>query len=81
MKRIDPLQPLPRNVIAWTGGSRPAKPSEVGRKQAGIQKFLFGWQVIEFRHYWGDSPNWDTLRTYFNRARYDAHATIREGAK
>lgn len=67
----------PSQVIAWTGGSRPAKPSAISSKQAGIQKLLFGEQVMTFRNYWGDSPNWDTLRIFFNRARYDAHATLR----
>jgi len=65
------------NVIAWTGGDRPAMPSQVGPKFAGLQKLLFGEQVETFRGYWGDSPNWDTLRIFFRRARYDAHATLR----
>lgn len=64
-------------VIAWTGGSRPAKPSEVGQMQAGLQKYLFSEQVVTFLRYWGDSPNWDTLRIFYGRARYDAHATFR----
>jgi hypothetical protein len=65
-------------AIAWTGGCRPAKPSAIGSKQAGVQKALFGEQVMDFLTYWGDSPNWDTLRIFFRRARYDAHATCRK---
>lgn len=65
------------SVVAWTGGSRPNKPSAISNAEAGIQKALFGEQVMVFRNYWGDSPNWDTLRIFFNRARYDAHATFR----
>lgn len=66
-----------RPLIAWTGGCRPAKPSAISPLQAGVQKYLFSEQVVTFRKYWGDSPNWDTLRIFFNRARYDAHATFR----
>ena len=64
-------------LIAWTGGSRPAAPSAISAAQAGTQKFLYCQQVETFRNYWGDYPNWDTLRIYYNRARYDAHATHR----
>jgi hypothetical protein len=66
------------NAIAWTGGSRPPSPSKASNALCGIQKALFGEQVNDFINYWGDEPNWDTLRIYFNRARYDAHATIRK---
>lgn len=65
------------NVIAWMGGSRPPKPSQVNRNFCGLQKLLFGEQVEAFRGYWGDAPNWDTLRIYYRRARYDTHATTR----
>jgi hypothetical protein len=60
------------------GGSRPAKPSSVSAAESSIQKALFGQQVITFRHYWKFEPEWDTLRIFFNRARYDAHATMRD---
>lgn len=66
-------------VIAWTGGSTPAKPSQISAAQASVQKFIFAQQVADFFGYWGDYPNRDTLRIFFRRARMDAHATFRDG--
>jgi hypothetical protein len=65
-------------VIAWTGGCKPAKPSEISAAQASVQKYLFAEQVNTWFNYWHDYPNWDTLKIFFNRARYDAHATFRK---
>ncbi len=63
--------------IAWTGGSRPAKSSAIGRTETQLRREIFREQVATFQGYWGDAPNRDTLRIFFNRARYDAHATTR----
>lgn len=62
---------------AWTGGSRPAKSSAVTRAETQLRREIFREQVQTFTGYWGDAPNRDTLRIFFNRARYDAHATTR----
>ena len=67
-----------RPAIAWTGGCRPLKPSQISREQASLQKYLFGEQVCTFRAYWHFEPEWEVLRIFFNRARYDAHATYRK---
>lgn len=61
-----------RPVIAWTGGCRPRKPSEISRAEAGVSKYLFAEQVATWFAYWGDYPDRDTLRLFFKRARYEA---------
>lgn len=64
-------------TIAWMGGSRPAKPSQISAKQAGVQKYIFSQHVVTYRGYWHTEPDWETLRLFFKWARYDAHATCR----
>lgn len=67
--------------ITWTGGSRPAHSSAITRTESQLRRELFREQVETFSGYWGDAPNRDTLRIFFNRARYDAHATHRSQAE
>lgn len=78
MKTQSEMQARP--VIQWMGGTPPRAPSEISPAEAGMQKFLFLEQVTVFRRYWGDSPDWDTLRIFYNRARHDAHASWRDRA-
>lgn len=59
MKTI--LSQAPFTRIAWTGGSRPPKPSECSRDFCGVQKALFGEQVEYWRAAWHNEPSWDTL--------------------
>lgn len=65
------------HIICWMGGSRPRKSSQIDLIESATRKFLFREQVQTWRNYWGDSPDWDTLRLFFGRARHDAHATLR----
>lgn len=65
------------NAIAWMGGSRPLKPTEISSAERSLVSYLFREQVATFNLFWGDMPTRDTLKTLWNRARHDAHATYR----
>lgn len=61
---------------AWTGGSAPRPLPEVSRDERRYISHLFREQCETFRAFWGDLPG-DVRRIFWNRARYDAHATFR----
>lgn len=64
--------------IAWMGGTSPFPYKSLSSAQRGFISRLFRAQVTTFRQYWGDMPNLDTCRIFFNRAQGDAHATLRD---
>jgi len=60
----------------WMGGSRPRPINQVTGAERRYITTLFKEQCRIFRNFWGDLPK-DMRRLFFNRARYDAHATFR----
>lgn len=62
-------------IRAWTGGSVPPKryADPVYRQ---LRHRLFREQLVDWRDYWHDLPTADTCRIFWNRARYDAWATL-----
>lgn len=65
------------HVIAWTGGTRPRPLLEITHTERQIVHLLFREQMEVNRAFWGAVP-FDVARTLWGRARYDAHATMRE---
>ena len=65
------------SAVAWTGGECPLAPSLTPRWERAYARALFREQVNAWRNAWKDSPDVDTLRTFYRRARYDAFATFR----
>jgi hypothetical protein len=63
--------------VAWTGGSPPPAytVSPPGRRL--LISEIFREQLQDFIYYWHELPNLDTARISWNRAKHDAHATIR----
>lgn len=65
-------------VKAWTGGSDPAPLATVHPHERGLITFLFHEQVCTYMTFWRiSSVERDTIRLFWRRARYDAHATYR----
>lgn len=65
------------SVIAWTGGTPPRPIADIHNQERTLVSALFRNQILDFRAYWGELPDRDTTRIYWNRARHDAHATYR----
>lgn len=65
--------------IAWTGGSMPADFGTVSDLEQHLVYALLTAQLAGYRAFWGAEPSDDVKRVYWNRARYDAHATVRAG--
>jgi hypothetical protein len=63
--------------LAWTGGESPRKPSARSLPEIAYARALFRQQVNTWRNYWKDSPDRDTLRTFYRRAVADSFATFR----
>jgi hypothetical protein len=63
--------------LAWTGGSTPAKPSATHGTEYTLASVLFRDQLADWEEYWGEFPPRDLMRTFWRRARLDAHASIR----
>jgi hypothetical protein len=63
---------------AWTGGSHPRPLLYVGHKERFFITHLFRDQVRTWAYGWGDFPDMDTMRIFWRRARFDAHATCRD---
>jgi len=73
------------NVIAWTGGSRPAKWSDTAGNERKLTHDIFRASMMEVFAYWGDyrglnESSLDMARIQWKRARYDAHATLRDAS-
>ena len=69
------------NIKAWTGGSIPAPIDAVSKAERRLITKLFREQLKIWLDYWEDMPNKDTRGIFWNRARYDAHATCRKPSK
>lgn len=65
--------------IAWTGGSKPKPLEEIGEYEAKLVIALTEMQRAAFRAFWMKEPTPDINEMYLQRARYDAHATVRAG--
>ncbi len=62
---------------AWTGGTGPRPWSDVEGFERVYVSALFAEQVADWIECWGNMPEMDTARIFWNRARHDAHATAR----
>lgn len=69
---------MKRRVIAWTGGSKPAKYSEVSKDEKEFISKLFRDAVNTWRSNWQAFPPLELCRSFWLYARYDAHATFRD---
>jgi hypothetical protein len=69
-------------VIAWTGGTHPEPFDKVSAEEQYLTLKLYSSQVHLYvvSHKLQEVPQ-DVAILFFNRARYDAHATFREVAK
>ena len=65
--------------IAWTGGSPPQSILKISNEEYRYAVKLCNASCKAWRDYWGDEPDAGTFTLFWNRARYDAHATFREG--
>lgn len=65
-------------IVAWMGGTRPLRLSEIGMLERSTVTNLFREQCEVFAMHWGELPDSGTARTFWVRARYDAHATWRD---
>ncbi len=74
------MQQIPR--CAWTGGDAPRPLAEISRQELSLVRLAFREAMQESVNYWGDGKALcDTAlgnaRIQWNRARHDAHASIR----
>lgn len=67
------------SFVAWTGGSIPGDLDKVSEQERALVYAMLEMQVAAFTAFWGRTPEPATRLLYLNRARYDAHATVREG--
>jgi len=67
--------------VAWTGGTRPGKFLSISSSERAYRSAIFRKHVDIYVEFWGAKPPRDILRTYYNWARYDAHATVQSIAK
>jgi len=74
-----PADYTPPQPVAWTGGSRPPCYAVSPTARRLLISHLLREQVRQYAAYWSECPNLDTVRIFWNRAKHDAHATIREG--
>jgi len=68
--------------IAWTGGTRPAKLSQISKEERKLVSLLFYESMVSVWTYWGDYQGLcpsvlESARVHYRRARYDAHTTMR----
>lgn len=68
----------PINVVAWTGGSAPAPLLRISGTERRLVRVLFREQVAAWKDYWRRPLPADVRRILWGRARYDAHASVRE---
>lgn len=59
-------------VKAWTGGEAPVLTPAVRQARTAF----FREQVWDWRRFWGDMPNRDTLSIFLKRATADAYRTL-----
>lgn len=76
MKTYDLKMPN-MQVYSWGGGSRPTNYKTISTLEKQLVSIFFRTEINCFRNYWGDFPNKDTRAIFWNRAKHDAHATVR----
>ena len=64
-------------VKSWTGGTTPKAIKDIDKEEKTLVKKLYHDQIAEFVMFWRHYPNRLIRRTFWRRARYDAHATFR----
>jgi len=64
-------------VKSWTGGTTPKAIKDIDREEKALVKKLYHDQIAEFEKFWEHYPSRFIRRTFWRRARYDAHATFR----
>lgn len=65
---------------AWTGGTAPQPLAALNKSERSTVRAFFREQLNDWVAYWKELPPLDVRRTFWRRARYDAHATHREMA-
>lgn len=70
------LEPISRK--AWTGGSSPPADLLTIPGVAAIVLAFYVEQCDDFATFWNEAPNTDTAGIFWNRAKSDAWATIRD---
>ena len=68
--------PRPKHFTTWMGGDRPKKLGSVSGEERALVSAEFRQQCKTHARYWDLTIAWDTARTFWRRARYDAHATF-----
>jgi hypothetical protein len=66
-----------QNFRAWTGGSGPKPLAELAEAERRLVSRVFRRDMLEWAAHWGRAVPLDVARTFWGRARYDAHATLR----
>ena len=64
-------------LIAWTGGSAPPSGFPRNDSEKALVAALYLEQLTVWFGFWGDWPDEDTSRIFWNRAVYDSWATVR----
>ena len=69
-------------ITVWTGGTPPDPLCALLALERALISRLFREQCATLHSYWGDhrglnKSQWETFRLFWQRARYDAHATLR----
>jgi hypothetical protein len=63
---------------AWTGGTRPAPLARIDAIERALVQLFYVEQIDTWQDYWHETPPADVIEIFWNRARGDAHATLRE---
>lgn len=68
--------------VTWMGGTGPDKACEISPLEYEVALLFFFEQVDTWRDYWHEElTDKDTRETFWGRARFDAHATLRAWRK
>ena len=63
---------------AWTGGSSPDEYESLEPVEKMLVRLIFRNMCKIYRDYWDEHADCDIRKRFWNQARYDAHATMRE---
>lgn len=69
---------MSKPIKSWTGGTHPQPIKNVPPDEFLLILELYRQQVMQSREGWGEDPDSATRGVYWNRARYDAHATFNQ---
>ena len=64
-------------LIAWTGGSAPPSGFPRNDSEKVLVVVMYLDQLSVWFGFWGDLPDSDTARIFWNRAVHDSWATVR----